>query len=207
MKNFESFNPETVKKIIHEKSKKPLLEGVSAEIKEKGISALKERAERYFEAMNIKPEYISYDGKTLEDLNYRLNTEGGIAISNHPGYVDIPAIINCLNREDIMIMIGEKYYPEMQNLIGDKYIIPASTDSKKLFSIITKICDTLNKKNILIVKNTNWDLSLNNEIIGNIKITAKKIILEFTNLDIIINFSLGREKEVIQNLTIVENLI
>ena len=42
---------------------------------------------------------------------------------------------------------------------------------------------------------------------GNIKITAKKIILEFTNLDIIINFSLGREKEVIQNIIILENLI
>ena len=78
---------------------------------------------------------------------------------------------------------------------------------KKLSSIITKICDTLNKKNILIIKNTNWDLSLNNEIIGNIKITAKKIILEFTNLDIIINFSLGREKEIIQNINIIENLI
>jgi hypothetical protein len=82
-----------------------------------------------------------------------------------------------------------------------------TSKEKKLFTIITKICDTLNKKNILIIKNTNWDLSLHNEIIGNIKITAKKIILEFTNLDIIINFSLGREKEVIRNITILENLL
>lgn len=78
---------------------------------------------------------------------------------------------------------------------------------KKLVCIISKIIDVLNKKNIIIKKNELYEMIKNNEVYGFIKIQNKKIILEFINFDIILNFICGKEKEINQNLNIIENIL
>jgi hypothetical protein len=49
-------------------------------------------------------------------------------------------------------------------------------------------------------------LLTNIENIGYLKIQNKKISIELTKYDIILNFSIGKEKEISQNLIIFENL-
>ena len=45
------------------------------------------------------------------------------------------------------------------------------------------------------------------DIIGIIKIQTKKIIIELIKFEIIINFVIGKDKENINNLQIIENLL
>jgi len=69
--------------------------------------------------------------------------------------------------------------------------------------IATKIADSLKKKDIFLNK---LILVFKNNNIGEIKILSKKMIIELYNYDIILNFINDRDKEIIQNLTILENL-
>jgi hypothetical protein len=78
---------------------------------------------------------------------------------------------------------------------------------KKLGPIATKITDMMKKKKIYFENNdSSFNLLTNIENIGYLKIQNKKISIELTKYDIILNFSIGKEKEISQNLIIFENL-
>lgn len=89
------------------------------------------------------------------------------------------------------------------NLINDF----TSKKDKKLEPIMTKITDIMKKKKISFeFKETFFNMLVNNENIGIIKIQTKKICIEFIKYDIILNFIIGKEKKILQNLIIFENL-
>jgi hypothetical protein len=78
---------------------------------------------------------------------------------------------------------------------------------KKLGSIATKITDMMKKKKIHFEnKESYFNLLSNIENIGILKIQNKKISIELTKYDIILNFIIGKEKEISQNLIIFQNL-
>jgi hypothetical protein len=78
---------------------------------------------------------------------------------------------------------------------------------KKLGPIATKITDMMKKKKIHFEnKESYYNLISNVENIGNLKIQNKKISIELIKFDIILNFIIGKEKEISQNLIIFQNL-
>lgn len=78
---------------------------------------------------------------------------------------------------------------------------------KKLNNISTKIADILKKKIISInIENNILNLVKQNIIIGQVKIQSKKITIELIHYDIVINFALSKDKQISQNLIILENL-
>jgi len=83
------------------------------------------------------------------------------------------------------------------------FITMCGNKEKKLLTIATQISDVLKKKYIIYDDN---NLLLKNTIIGNIKIQTKKISIELSNYDLILNFTIGKDKEINQNLIILENL-
>jgi hypothetical protein len=93
---------------------------------------------------------------------------------------------------------------EFNNIDYSIFIEMATNKEKKLNNISTKIADILKKKIISI--NIENNLLKNNVIIGQIKIQTKKITIELNQYDLIINFILGKDKQVCQNLIILENL-
>jgi hypothetical protein len=78
---------------------------------------------------------------------------------------------------------------------------------KKLFIIMNKITDTISKKYHIDNNGTFWNIIFNEDIIGIIKIQTKKIIIELIKFEIIFNFVIGKDKENINNLQIIENLL
>jgi len=95
-----------------------------------------------------------------------------------------------------------------ESIIYDKldyteFINQATIKDKKLTPIATKIADTLKKKCITIINN---DLKIKDITIATIKLQNKKLSIELVNYDIILNFNIGKDKEVNQNLVILENL-
>lgn len=83
----------------------------------------------------------------------------------------------------------------------------ATKKDKKLGPIATKITDIMKKKKIYYEqKDNNFNILVCAENIGIIKLQNKKICIEFSKYDIILNFIIGKEKEILQNLTIFQNL-
>jgi hypothetical protein len=89
------------------------------------------------------------------------------------------------------------------NIILKKY------QDKKIYSIVVRILDTLQtKKWVIDIDDMDEYIIKTNEniIIGNIKIQAKKAIINITNNDLTITLHLGKEKENKQNLDIINSL-
>jgi hypothetical protein len=78
---------------------------------------------------------------------------------------------------------------------------------KKLYIIMNKITDTISDKYQIINNGSFWNIIFDKEIIGIIKIQAKKIIIEFVKHEIIINFVIGKDSENTFNLEILKNLL
>jgi hypothetical protein len=95
---------------------------------------------------------------------------------------------------------------ELNNIDNNSFI---DLCNEKLKSIGQRIIDIFNKKELKIVTdNSNIIFYKNeNDFCGNIKIQTKKIIIDFTCFDLILNFSIGKEKEITFNLNLIENFI
>jgi hypothetical protein len=86
-------------------------------------------------------------------------------------------------------------------------ITTASKKDKKLDYIATKITDTMKKQKIYFEYIDNiFNLMFNDENIGTLKILNKKIVIEFIKYDIVLNFIIGKDKEILHNLIIFQNL-
>lgn len=83
----------------------------------------------------------------------------------------------------------------------------ATKKDKKLGPIATKIIDVMkNKKLYFEESNNNFNILFNDDNIAILKIQNKKILIEFLKYDIILSFIINKEKEVLQNLIIFQNL-
>lgn len=83
----------------------------------------------------------------------------------------------------------------------------ATKKDKKLTPIATKITDIMKIKKIYFeYRDTFFNILINSENIGIIKIQNKKITIEFLKYDIILNFIINKDKEILHNLIIFQNL-
>jgi hypothetical protein len=96
---------------------------------------------------------------------------------------------------------------DFNNIDYNLIIDIAIKKDKKLGPIATKITDIMKIKNIYFEnKEIFFNMLLCDELIGIIKIQNKKICIEFTKYDIILNFIIGKDKECMHNLIIFKNL-
>lgn len=72
-------------------------------------------------------------------MRNRLNTQGGLVISNHPGYFDVPVILQAIKRKDVKAMVTEKRFEQLTALYGDHFI-PARHDARSAKKAIDEIC-------------------------------------------------------------------
>jgi len=163
---------------------------------------------------NIKPELINLNN--ILEINYLLRDnfitmEKDIIKNINTFYIklrdyqfnldtkikDIINKINCTMTESIEF-----------NKIDYKCIIELSTQKdKKLAPIATKITDFLKKKTIYFEKKENYFILLfKNEPISVLYLKKKKILIEFIKYDLTLNFNIGKDKEMVHNLNIFENL-
>lgn len=110
---------------LRDKTDEKLFKDMPQKIAEKGFDAMHNWADNYLHLWNINPSYQREQDENFLEMRKKLNTEAGIIISNHPGYIDLPAILKCIAREDVKIMVDKEGYEDLRQLMGDKYIVPA----------------------------------------------------------------------------------
>jgi hypothetical protein len=144
----------------------------------------------------IRDHFISIE----KDINKSLNSFYiKLRDSQYELEQKISQIIN-----NIKFTVEESIDINIVNISNDIFELCNNKD-KKLGPIITQIIDVLNKKNIIIKKAENWEMYKYNDFVGIIKILNKKIILDIC--EITINFNIGKEKENLHNIIIIENIL
>ena len=83
-------------------------------------------AGKYFlDRLNIEIDYKQKDNPEINNWRDKLNTEPGVVICNHPGYVEIPGILQNIQRSDFKAMVTRKLYDSFAKAFGAKYFVPA----------------------------------------------------------------------------------
>jgi len=97
---------------------------------------LKSFSEKLLQKIGIEGEYLKSGEPEFSEIRNKLNKEPGLIISNHPGYFDMLLVLSSITRDDLKIVVAEKFYQGLSKKFGiEKFI--KSTDS----SIVEKSCN------------------------------------------------------------------
>ena len=80
--------------------------------------------------IGIIVENIQQENPEFLLMRNRLNTQGGLIISNHPGYIDVPVVLQAIRRADLKIMVTEKRYAQFTELYGDHFLPSAKSGAQ-----------------------------------------------------------------------------
>lgn len=124
MASFEHINDHVENAIL--RRVEPLVDG-------RGWGAVPDLMERWIEAARVRLVYEQESNPEFAEVRRRLNTEPGVIIANHPGLIDIPAVLKVITRPDIKIVINADDYKRLGTLIGDtSHFVEASTEVSKV---------------------------------------------------------------------------
>lgn len=140
-----------------------------------GISA----AGKYFlDRMNIEIDYKQKNNPEINCWRDKLNTQPGLVICNHPGYVEIPGILQNIHRQDFKAMVTAKLYESFTKSFGEKYFIPAYKNITELRKALVDIKEHIEAGGLFMIfpsggdKEDGHDITFNHgfrSILGNLK--------------------------------------
>ena len=137
---------------IAQDAQSKLIEGFEKDFAVRDMAAVHDFAHKYYRLWNIAPDYVQEKTGNIEGMRKRLNTEAGIIISNHPGGGDIPSILDCLNREDVLVMVREvNGFPKSLQSLVKKHLIPAPKNFLELVPIVARIEAHIKNGGVLII--------------------------------------------------------
>lgn len=91
------------------------------------------------EQLGVRPVYTAERRPEFTDWRERLKTESGLVIANHPGGIDVPAILKALDREDVYFFAARKNMERLADVIGEDHLLKATTDPGELRAIFRRV--------------------------------------------------------------------
>lgn len=122
--------------------------GAEERFKKGGYPALADMA---FEQAGIKPLYVAERRPEFAEWREKLRTESGVVIANHPGAIDVPAVVKTLDRKDVYFIAAEKNVERMKGIVGEEYLLPAAKDLVQLRAVLRRVEDGLAKGGIVFL--------------------------------------------------------
>ena len=108
-------------------------EAISHVIKTEGIADLfqqekfAEGAGRFLEKLGIEPVYKNVNENDFVEDRAKLQQESGLIICNHPGTIEITAIMKALQRRDVVYVVSPsamKFFVEIFGESAEKFLVP-----------------------------------------------------------------------------------
>jgi hypothetical protein len=124
------------------------MHGAKERFKEGGYPALADMA---FEQVGIRPVYIAESRPEFNAWRNKLRTESGVVIANHPGAIDVPAVVKTLDRKDVYFIAAEKNVDRMKGIVGEEYLLPAAKDLGQLRVMLRRVEKALVKGGIVFL--------------------------------------------------------
>lgn len=100
---------------------------------------------------NIKIDYLKMNKPEFQENRLKLQTQGGLVISNHPGRPDIFAVLQTLDRDDVLVMTKPQVAQTASKLFGPKYFLPASHEPRQLVRDFSKIKEHICKGGLFVL--------------------------------------------------------
>ncbi len=117
------------------------LHGAREYVQKGGYRAL---ADKLFEDAGIRPKYLAEQRPEFNEWRERLKTESGLVIANHPGGVDIPAILKTLDRKDVYFISADKNIERVKGLIDQDHLLLAAKNVGQLRGMLRRAEEVLN---------------------------------------------------------------
>lgn len=98
-------------------------------------------AERAFDILHARPEYLHESDPDFELDRKKLNSEPGLIISNHPGPGDCPVVLQTLTRRDLKFLVAEEAIKgeKLDTVVPKEMLLGAAKDVGKLRPIFKTI--------------------------------------------------------------------
>ena len=139
---------------VTEKSKKAFRDKFAADIisafSAENYEAVRDFATKHLERLGVVPEFVQENNPQFKNMRNKLNTEAGIIICNHPGWVETPAILSILHRDNLKIMQNKTYYDLLPPEVAIRYFFPAE-HGPSLRSVLNKIKAHIEGGGILLI--------------------------------------------------------
>lgn len=124
-------------------------------------NVLADSLERYLEMLNIDLIYeTEKDNPEIDEMRRRLNTEAGVVISNHPGYLDGPAIMHLIKRKDVKILVSN--FKMFSEALGTENFIMAAKSPAELAKQLKEIKKHIEAGGLLLIFPTAGSDSVDN---------------------------------------------
>jgi hypothetical protein len=134
-----------------------LMAKVRGNIVQEGIKILHSEIETYYKKCNVAPNYLQKESKDFQKMRDKLNFEAGIIISNHPGMFDAPAILDCLHRDDVLVMVSDgpidmpEAIAETVQQMYEKYTVRAPQNFLELIPVLQRIDAHIKNGGLLLI--------------------------------------------------------
>ncbi len=125
----ESFNIHELSGPVRNIVRPLIARGLEDSFQSQGIDGFYKFTREYLETANARPEFVKESDPKFSEWRRRLNTERGIMISNHPGVLDAPLLVQALQRSDLKIVVNEKLYNETKGMAVNSLFISALSNS------------------------------------------------------------------------------
>lgn len=124
-------------------------------------NVLADSLEKYLEMLNIDLVYESeQDDPEIEEMRRKLNTEAGVVICNHPGYLDGPAIMHLIKRKDVKILVND--FKMFSEALGTENFIMAAKSPAELAKNLKEIKKHIETGGLLLIFPTAGSDSVDN---------------------------------------------
>lgn len=127
---------------------KVALHGAHERFEEAGYPGLADMA---FEQAGVRPVYLAEQRPEFHDWRERLRTESGLVIANHPGAIDIPAVLKALDRKDVYFIAAERNIERMKGIIDEGHMLPAVSDIGQLRAVLRRVGEVLDQGGVVFL--------------------------------------------------------
>lgn len=150
----ENFNFHELAKPLREKVRPLISAELEKYIQEYGVDGFYRFAQRYLEMVNVRPVFTKEQDPCFTEWRHRLQHDKGVVISNHPSLLDMPLLMEAIQRSDLKIVVNMTLYQQTQQMaLHDMYIPAAGADTPLSFQklMITAMRDHLASNGLLFI--------------------------------------------------------
>ncbi len=103
------------------------------------------------ETLGVRPVYVAENRPEFAEWRERLKTESGLVIANHPGGIDVPAILKTLERKDVYFLAAGKNVQRLADVVGEEHLLETSADPGKVRALFRRIEDILQRGGLVFL--------------------------------------------------------
>lgn len=111
----------------------------------------------FLRMVNVEGDFEHLKDREFKNDREKLNSKPGLLLANHPGLVDVPLILQVLNRKDLLIMANPRLVDYFQKYGGKDSFVAADTEPGKIQATLQKSAKHITDGGLFVIFPTGGD--------------------------------------------------